>query len=83
MDDLRDSNESKVAKTISEEYKLPVENDYKSQTIRVPGDFSTAALLMSAAIMSEGVIGDKEFGLYNATGRYGNNQYYQRNGRQN
>jgi 3-phosphoshikimate 1-carboxyvinyltransferase len=56
VDDLGDSNESKVAKTISEEYKLPVENQYKSQTIRVPGDFSTAALLMSAAIMSEGVM---------------------------
>ena len=55
-DSQKDSKESKLSGPISEEYRLPVENDYKSQTIRVPGDFSTAALLMSAAIMSEGVL---------------------------
>ena len=54
VNDLKDSKVPKVAKTISEEYRLPVEYDYKSHTTRVPGDFSTAALLMSAAIMSEG-----------------------------
>jgi len=52
--DIKDSKEPKLVETISEEYRLPVEYDYKSHTTRVPGDFSTAALLMSAAIMSEG-----------------------------
>jgi 3-phosphoshikimate 1-carboxyvinyltransferase len=48
--------EPKPIATISEEYKLPVECDYKNQTFRVPGDFSTAALLLSAGIMSEGML---------------------------
>ena len=48
--------EPKPLGTISEEYKLPVECDYKNQTFRVPGDFSTAALLLSAGIMSEGML---------------------------
>ncbi|HKX96991.1 MAG TPA: 3-phosphoshikimate 1-carboxyvinyltransferase [Candidatus Nitrosocosmicus sp.] len=48
--------EPKPIETISEEYKLPVECDYKNQTFRVPGDFSTAALLLSAGIMSEGML---------------------------
>lgn len=56
LNDVKDSKESKFYETISEEYRLPIEYDYKSQTIRVPGDFSAAALLMSAAIMSEGVM---------------------------
>ena len=56
VDYAKDSRDSNPYETISEEYWLPVDNDYKPQTIRVPGDFSTAALLMSAAIMSEGVL---------------------------
>jgi 3-phosphoshikimate 1-carboxyvinyltransferase len=56
VDGQRDSKESTTVRTISEEYRLPVDCEYKSQTFRVPGDFSTAALLMSAAIMSEGVL---------------------------
>jgi 3-phosphoshikimate 1-carboxyvinyltransferase len=56
LDYAKDSRDSNQYETISEEYRLPVDNDYKPQTIRVPGDFSTAALLMSAAIMSEGVL---------------------------
>ena len=59
VDDAKDSRDSNQYETISEEYRLPVDNDYKPQTIRVPGDFSTAALLMSAAIMSEGVLAIK------------------------
>ena len=55
----RDLIDSKLVEPISEEYRLPVDNDYKPQTIRVPGDFSTAALLMSAAIMSEGMLAIK------------------------
>ena len=55
----KDSRDSKLDEAISEEYRLPVDNDYKPQTMRVPGDFSTAALLMSAAIMSEGVVAIK------------------------
>ncbi|MDF0680108.1 MAG: 3-phosphoshikimate 1-carboxyvinyltransferase [Candidatus Nitrosocosmicus sp.] len=53
------SDDSKMFKPIlkiSEEYRLPAKCDYKAQTFRVPGDFSTAALLLSAAIMSEGVL---------------------------
>ena len=50
------SKESKPVETISEEYRLPLSSDYKSQTFRVPGDFSTAALLLSAGIMSESVL---------------------------
>ena len=52
--DIKDLKESNPGETISEEYKPPVEYDYKSHTFRVPGDFSTAALLMSAGIVSEG-----------------------------
>ncbi|WP_458747476.1 3-phosphoshikimate 1-carboxyvinyltransferase [Candidatus Nitrosocosmicus sp. T] len=58
-DGTKVSRNSKLDETISEEYRLPVDNDYKPQTIRVPGDFSTAALLISAAIMSEGVLSIK------------------------
>ena len=59
VDGAKDSRDSKLDESISEEYRLPVDNDYKPQTIRVPGDFSTAALLMSAAIMSEGELAIK------------------------
>lgn len=56
VDGEKDPKVSNLNETISEEYRLSVENDYRSQTFRVPGDFSTAALLMSAAIVSEGVL---------------------------
>jgi 3-phosphoshikimate 1-carboxyvinyltransferase len=59
VDGTKVSRNSKLDEIISEEYRLPVDNDYKPQTIRVPGDFSTAALLISAAIMSEGVLSIK------------------------
>lgn len=55
-DSIKDSKKSNLNKAISEEYRLPIGYDYKSQTVQVPGDFSTAALLMSAAIMSEGFL---------------------------
>ncbi|MBA2268545.1 MAG: 3-phosphoshikimate 1-carboxyvinyltransferase [Nitrosopumilus sp.] len=55
VDKVQTSKESKkLVKSISESYRLPVGYDYRSQTFRVPGDFSTAALLMSAAILSGG-----------------------------
>jgi 3-phosphoshikimate 1-carboxyvinyltransferase len=60
VDGTNVSRNSELDETISEEYRLPVDNDYKPQTIRVPGDFSTAALLISAAIMSEGVLSIKD-----------------------
>ncbi len=54
VDGKNESKASRPVVTMSEEYRLPFECDYKSQTFRVPGDFSTAALLMAAGIMSEG-----------------------------
>ena len=58
-------SESKPVESVSEEYRLPIDRDYKSQTFRVPADFSTAALLMSAAIMTGGelVINNLDFSL--------------------
>jgi 3-phosphoshikimate 1-carboxyvinyltransferase len=41
---------------ISEIYHVPSEKSYLSTNFQVPGDFSTAALLMSSAILTEGEI---------------------------
>jgi len=40
--------------TITESYTIPNDKDYSPTTFRVPGDFSTAALLISSAILSDG-----------------------------
>ncbi|HKU83045.1 MAG TPA: 3-phosphoshikimate 1-carboxyvinyltransferase [Candidatus Nitrosocosmicus sp.] len=60
ISDLEDrpdeSKELRMDQKISEEYRLPCTSEYKPQTFQVPGDFSTAALLLSAAILSEGVL---------------------------
>jgi 3-phosphoshikimate 1-carboxyvinyltransferase len=39
---------------ITESYTVPNEKDYSPTTFRVPGDFSTAALLISSAILGDG-----------------------------
>jgi 3-phosphoshikimate 1-carboxyvinyltransferase len=41
-------------KDITEYYDIPNEKDYTPTTFRVPGDFSSAALLISSAILSDG-----------------------------
>jgi 3-phosphoshikimate 1-carboxyvinyltransferase len=45
---------SEINKPITESYTIPNEKDYSPTTFRVPGDFSSAALLISSAIMSDG-----------------------------
>ena len=55
--DLVYSNGDKMGKinnAITESYVIPNEKDYSPTTFRVPGDFSTAALLISSAILSDG-----------------------------
>lgn len=42
--------------TITEYYTIPNEKDYSPTTFRVPGDFSTAALLISSAILGDGEV---------------------------
>ena len=46
-------------------YDIPNEKDYLPTKFRVPGDFSTAALLLSSAILSDGelVISNLDFSL--------------------
>lgn len=39
---------------ITEAYEIPNDKDYTPITFKVPGDFSTAALLLSSAILSDG-----------------------------
>jgi 3-phosphoshikimate 1-carboxyvinyltransferase len=39
---------------ITESYTIPNDKDYSPTTFRVPGDFSTAALLISSAILGDG-----------------------------
>ncbi|MDP8906138.1 MAG: 3-phosphoshikimate 1-carboxyvinyltransferase [Thermoproteota archaeon] len=51
------SNGSKMDErnnAITESYTIPNEKDYSPTTFRVPGDFSTAALLISSAILGDG-----------------------------
>jgi 3-phosphoshikimate 1-carboxyvinyltransferase len=55
--DSHSNNISQGDKTIdfiTELYDIPNEKDYFPTTFKVPGDFSTAALLLSSAILSEG-----------------------------
>ncbi|MEJ7640690.1 MAG: 3-phosphoshikimate 1-carboxyvinyltransferase [Candidatus Nitrosocosmicus sp.] len=43
-----------INNVITESYTIPNEKDYSPTTFRVPGDFSTAALLISSAILGNG-----------------------------
>ncbi len=43
-----------INNAITESYTIPNEKDYSPTTFRVPGDFSTAALLISSAILGDG-----------------------------
>jgi 3-phosphoshikimate 1-carboxyvinyltransferase len=56
VDGLDDSKEVEMVEKITQEYRLPDKHEYKPQKFIVPGDFSTAALLLSAGILSEGVL---------------------------
>jgi 3-phosphoshikimate 1-carboxyvinyltransferase len=47
-------NMDKQNNPVTELYDVPNEKDYISTDFRVPGDFSTAALLLSAAILTDG-----------------------------
>jgi 3-phosphoshikimate 1-carboxyvinyltransferase len=47
-------NISNQNKHVTEFYDVPNEKDYISTDFRVPGDFSTAALLLSTAILTDG-----------------------------
>lgn len=57
---IKDNAHSNGVKTvernnaITEYYTIPNEKDYSPTTFRVPGDFSTAALLISSAILGDG-----------------------------
>ena len=54
-----------INNAITESYTIPNEKDYSPTTFRVPGDFSTAALLISSAILGDGelTIGNLDFSL--------------------
>lgn len=54
---------SKLNNVITEVYNVPFEKKYTPTEFKVPGDFSTAALLISSAILSEGelIIDDLDF----------------------
>lgn len=43
-----------VANPVTEEYFIPPNLEYNAENFTVPGDFSTASLLMSAAFLSKG-----------------------------
>ncbi len=50
---------------VTEFYEIPNGKDYSSTNFRVPGDFSTAALLLSSAILTDGelIISGLDFSL--------------------
>jgi 3-phosphoshikimate 1-carboxyvinyltransferase len=43
-------------KLVTEFYEIPNDKDYQPSSFKVPGDFSTAALLLSSAILSNGEV---------------------------
>ncbi|MDQ6723974.1 MAG: 3-phosphoshikimate 1-carboxyvinyltransferase [Thermoproteota archaeon] len=49
-------NADKQSNIVTESYEIPNETEYLATKFRVPGDFSTAALLLSAAILSDGEV---------------------------
>lgn len=57
--------DKKMNDIISEIYSIPTNFTYKPTTFRIPGDFSTAALLISAAILTDGelVIKNLDFSM--------------------
>lgn len=62
---ISSNNTNKQNNVVTELYDIPNEKDYLPTKFRVPGDFSTAALLLSSAILSDGelVISNLDFSL--------------------
>jgi len=59
------SFDGKKNNIVTELYEIPFEKDYLPTTFTIPGDFSTAALLLSSAILSEGelIVSNLDFTL--------------------
>ncbi|MGN6350012.1 MAG: 3-phosphoshikimate 1-carboxyvinyltransferase, partial [Candidatus Nitrosocosmicus sp.] len=49
-------SENNSSDVITDLYEIPNDRDYAATTFKVPGDFSTAALLLSSAILSNGKV---------------------------
>ena len=59
------ANDNNHNNSVTELYEIPNSKDYLATNFRVPGDFSTAALLLSSAILSDGelIISGLDFSL--------------------
>lgn len=64
-DSIYNSRKNPKNKTLTEIYHVPVEEEYSPSKFNIPGDFSTAALLISAALLTKGnlVIENLDFSL--------------------